>query len=212
MSWVDREARKVDPDQDWITLENPDAVRELDGLMRDTFLPFLLGELEKTCFQHEPAGMDAVLESDWTGTSLRRKLPFLLVDPLGFPFFSGGLSCSRTGFMIEREFSIGLPKHTDPSLVFRIMADQRFIGYLPTMTIQPDGGPTDRDCHYCIELHAGEGIETGLWTLHNVAKERLQALIEDVMAMYDRSMVQGLDTMEDVEEFLRIAERSFQAE
>jgi hypothetical protein len=212
VNWIEREAKKADPSTDRIVLENPKTVKDLDGLLRGTFLPFIIGALEKTGYPFSPSGKEASFTSEWLGAGLRREFVFLLSDHLQFPFFRGTFSCSMTGFLIEKTFTLGLSKDTDPSFLFRILGDPRFHGVPPTLTIQPSAWRTDWNVHYCIDIHAGDGMDTGPWTLHNVAKERLQSLIEDAAAMYEQSMVDGFETVEDVDEFLSIAERSFKTE
>jgi hypothetical protein len=39
MSWLDEEAKKADPTHDRVSLENPDAVHELDALLMDIYEP-----------------------------------------------------------------------------------------------------------------------------------------------------------------------------
>jgi hypothetical protein len=41
MSWLEEQAKKADPEHERAILENPDAVRELDALLMDTYEPYI---------------------------------------------------------------------------------------------------------------------------------------------------------------------------
>jgi hypothetical protein len=185
MSWIDEEARKADPRHDRVILENPGAVRELDALLLDTYEPYIRGELVRTGHLEAPPTGERWIESKWMGPQLARALTFMLFDHQSFPFFRGVFSCTRRGFFVERECSLGFPRDTDPSFLFRILSEASFRGNPPALTIEPSTIHPEWDIYFLITLSAGTGLETGPWTLHEGAKTIIKEAIEDSVKMHE---------------------------
>jgi hypothetical protein len=209
MSWLDEEARKADPQHDRVILEDPGAVRELDALLVDTYEPYIRGELARTGYSDAPPASESWIESKWIGPQLARALTFMLFDHLSFPFFRGVFSCTRRGFFLERECSLGFPRETDPSLLFRILSEESFRGNPPELTIEPSLIHPEWDVYFHITLRAGTGLETGPWTLHEGAKTIIKQAIEDSVEMYEIAMIDSLSTMQGLEDLLRAARQSY---
>ena len=104
-NWVGREAAKADLGADRVVLENPDVVGSLDSKLRETYLPFIRAELEKTGFPYQPVENDLHIDSQWMGPYLARALPFMLFDHFGQLFMRCTLLCSSRGHLLEREIS-----------------------------------------------------------------------------------------------------------
>ncbi len=212
MSWILEEATRCDSRKDRIILENPKAVKELDDLLLSRFYPFILSELKKTKYRFIPLPDDVKITSIWSGGDLGRALVFMLFDDLNYSFFRGTFSCTKNGFFLEREFFLGLPQNTNPSFMFRILSEDRFAGNPPSLRIESSSIYPEWNTFFYITLNAGKGFEYKGWTLHNVAKEHIETTIHDSIAMYEESMIDGFSTMDDVDRFLRIAYRCFEAE
>jgi hypothetical protein len=90
-----------------VVLENPETVQELDAILRDTFHPAFLQLADGTGYLLEPQGPNLELCSGWIGPHFGRTLRFMLFDHLGYPFFRGGLTISRAGFLVDREIWLG---------------------------------------------------------------------------------------------------------
>jgi hypothetical protein len=211
MSWLDEEASKADPRHDRVILENPSAVRELDALLVDTYEPFIRAELARTGYPDAPPAGERWIESKWLGPELSRTLTFMLFDHLSYPFFRGVLHCTRRGFFMERECFLGFPRETDPLLLFRILSEDSFRGNRPELTIEPSLIHAEWDVYFQIKLCAGTGLETGPWTLHEGAKTIIKQAIEDSVEMYEMAMGDSFLTMQDLENLLRAARRSYES-
>jgi hypothetical protein len=211
MSWLDEEVKKADPRHDRATLENPDAVRELDALLVDTYEPYIRGELARTGYPNAPPAGERWIESKWIGPEFSRALAFMLFDHLSYPFFRGAFSCSRRGFFMERECFLGFPREADPLLLFRILSEDSFRGNPPELTIAPSPIHPEWDVYFQVKLSAGTGLETGPWTLHEGAKTIIKQAIEDSVEMYEISMVDAFSTVQDLEKLLRAARRSYES-
>jgi hypothetical protein len=206
-----REAAKADARENRVLLENPDAVVSLDAKLRNIFYPFVRAELEKTGFRYLPTEDDLHIESEWLGSNLARALTFMLFDDFDLLFARCTLQCSSRGYLVEREFTLGLPESTDPRLLFRILGEPRLAGNMPSLTIQRSAIHPEWNSYFWIEIRAGSGIESSSWTMDKAAMGDIAQTIHDSCDMYEASMVEGLATMEDVERFLEIACRSYES-
>ncbi|OHD23364.1 MAG: hypothetical protein A2Y38_14135 [Spirochaetes bacterium GWB1_59_5] len=211
MSWLEEQAKKADPWHDRAILETPDVVRELDALLMATYEPYIREELAKTGYVEAPPADERWIESKWIGPELSRALTFMLFDHLSYPFFQGVFSCTRRGFFMERECFLGFPRQTDPSLLFRILGEDSLRGNPPELTIAPSLIHPEWDVYFQITLSAGTGLETGPWTLHEGAKTIIKQVIEDSVEMYEISMVDSFSTLQDLENLLRAARRSYES-
>jgi hypothetical protein len=210
-NWIVREAARADAREDRVVLENPDAVASLDAKLRNTFLPFVRAELEKTGFRYLPMEDDLHIDSQWLGSNLARALSFMLFDDFDLLFTRCTLQCSNRGYLIEREFYLGLPKSTDPRLLFRILDEPRLAGNMPSLTIQRSAIHPEWNSYFWIEIRAGSGIDSSSWTMDKAAMGDIAQTIHDSCDMYNASMVDGLASVEDVERFLEIACRSYES-
>jgi hypothetical protein len=214
MSWIVEEAKKCSPYNNRVILENPEAVKELDELLLHSYYPFLKAELEKTGYRYIPVHQDDIqIDSAWNGgVNFGRSMIFMLFDDLDYSFFRGTITCSDTGFFLEKEFFLGLPEDTDPVFLFRILSEERFAGNPPDLHIE-QSSPIypEWNTYFHITLHAGNGFETGDWTLHNAAKGNIETAIHDSVEMFENSMIEGFSSIDDVEDFLKAAYRCFDA-
>lgn len=211
MNWIIEEAKKCSSNKNRIILENPAVVRELDELLLHTYYPFLRNELEKSGYHYFPTRGEIKIDSSWDYDNLARSLSFMLFDDFNYTFFRGIFSYSTKGFFLEKNFFLGLPRDTDPAFLFRILSEEKLAGNPPDLNIETSTIYPEWNTYFHITLHAGNGIESGEWNLHNVAKENIKAAIDDSLVMYERSMLDGFSTIDDVEAFLRIACRSYEA-
>lgn len=212
VDWILREATKADTRSDRVILENPEAVGFLDGKLRETFLPFIRAELGKTGFPYEPVGDDLHIESRWLGPDLARALPFMLFDHFQALFMRCTLQCSSRGYLLEREFHLGLPEGTDPRFLFRILSEPRMAGNSPSLSIERSIVHPEWNSYYWIQIQAGSGFESGPWMMDKVRMGDIVQTIHDSCEMYELAMVEGFSAMHDVERFLEVACRSFESE
>jgi hypothetical protein len=210
-NWILREAATTDAREDRVILENPGAVASLDAKLRNTFYPFVRTELGKTGFRYLPTEDDLHIDSRWMGSNLARALTFILFDDFDLLFARCTLQCSSRGYLVEREFHLGLPQSTEPRLLFRILSEPRLAGNSPSLTIQRSLIHSEWNSYFWIEIRAGSGVESGSWTMDKAAMGDTAQAIHDSCDMYEASMVDGLASMEDVERFLEIACRSYES-
>lgn len=209
MNWLIEEAEKSYPQSDRIILENPEAVKQLDKLIMDIYYPFILGELEKTGYHYAPVKNELKIKSTWNGGDLARSVVFMLFDNLKYPFFRGKLDCFEDGFILNKEFSIGLPKDTDPAFIIRILEDEKFEGMPPSLSVEIPRLYPEQNTYFHITLELGSGFGFKGWSLNNMAKGNIESAIHESIEMYELSMVNGFSTMSDVEDFLEIAYRGY---
>jgi len=167
-------------------------------------------ELEKTGYRFTPHADDLQIISSWECGDLGRALIFMLFDDLDYPFFWGEFSCTKDGFFLERKFFLGLSQNTDPSFIFRILRDERFVGMPPTLHIETASVYPVWNTHFHITLMAGTGFESKEWTVRNAARELLKTTIHDSIALYEES-IEGFSSMVEVERFLKLAYRCYEA-
>ena len=211
MNWIVEEARHADPRKNRVILENPAAVEELDELLIERYYPPIRRALQETGYPYSSIDDDAIpIESRWLGADLGRCLIFTLFDDFGWAILRGSLTRSRTGFIFEREFFLGLPRTTEPSFLFRIMAEEAFAGMIPSLTIDQSAIHPEWNMYYCITLESGAGIESSQWSLDQAAIGNIEETIRTSIEMYE-STIEGFATMADVEEFIALARRCFEA-
>jgi hypothetical protein len=210
-NWIVREAARADAREDRIVLENPNTVASLDAKLRNTFFPFIHAELEKTGFRYLPMKDDLHIDSQWSGPNFARALSIMLFDDFDRFFTRCTLQCSNSGYLVEREFHLGLPETTDPRFLFRILGEPRFSGNMPSLTIQRSMIHPEWNSYFWIEIRAGSGIDWSSWTMDKAAMGDIAQTINDSCHMYNESMVEGFASMEDVERFLEIACRSYES-
>lgn len=211
MNWIVEAAQTADPRKDRVILENPAAIKELDELLIEKFYPPVRRALQETGYPYSSIDDGAIpIRSEPKGSALERRLTFMLFDELGGAILRGWLSRSRTGFMFGREFFLGLPATTEPSFLFRIMAEEAFSGMMPSLTIEPSVIHPERDTYYCIKLESAAGISGGPWTLDQAAIGDSEQTIRTSVAMYE-STIDGFATMAEVEEFIELARECFEA-
>ena len=209
MNWLIEEAKTLYPQSDRIILENPEAVKQLDELIMDIYYPFILGELEKTGYPYVPVKDELKIESTWSGADLARSVVFMLFDHLNYPFFRGKLDCFEDGFILNKRFSLGLPKDTDPAFMIRILEDEKFEGMPPSLSVEKPHLFPEQNTYFHITLESGSGFGFKGWSLNNMAKGNIESAIHESIEMYKQSMADGFSTMKDVEDFLEIACRGY---
>ncbi len=210
MHWILQEAHKEDPTKDRVVLENPQVRRQLDELLLNKYHPFIKKALDRTEYPY--SSVDEIkIESKFIGPEFSRALTFMIFDHFRYSFFRGAISCSKSGFFLENEFFLGLPRDTEPSFLFRILSDERFAGNPPTLDIQESTIFPEWNTYFHITLSSGRGFEFGSYSLYSTAFGHIEAAIQDSIGMYEQSMIDGFSTVQDVEDFLEIAYRSFEA-
>jgi len=60
----------------------------------------------------------------------------MVTDDFGYTFFRGEFECQLDRWMLTRNFWLGFPRDTDSAFLFRILSDERFVGNLPTLSIE----------------------------------------------------------------------------
>jgi len=210
MSWIDDEAAKSDPSKHVAFLENPSARRYLDGLLTNTFYPAI-------CRCVQATGYDDILRQDppqietKLSYALVRTVPFMLVDGLGCPFLRGDFECLMDGWLLSREFWLGLPKETEPAFMLRIIEDEMFAGMPPKLSVEKSESRPDWNIYYHITLSCGTGTSWGPGPSEQAALRTIESVIKTAAEMYETSMVEGFSTMQDVETFLAVTRRAFEA-
>ena len=134
MSWIIEEAKKQDPSKQRVILENPETVRELEDALLGDLYPFVRAELENSGYPYSPSPIELKIDTE-VDIVPARSFTFMLFDELRYSFFRGKLKLSQRGYMFEREFTLGLPKDTNPSFLIRILSDQQFAGFPPLLYI-----------------------------------------------------------------------------
>jgi hypothetical protein len=211
MNWIVQVARDADPRKDRVILENPAAVRELDEVLTDQYYPRIMRMLQQTGYPFSSIDNGKIpIESRWDGPDLGRCLIFMIFNELSLPILRGSVTRSRNGFMFAREFFLALPRTTDPSFLFRILAEDGFAGNKPSLTIEASAAHPEWDVYYWIMIESGTGIESGQWTLDRAALGNIEETISTSIQMYE-STIDGFETMADVEEFIALARTCFEA-
>ena len=211
MNWIIEAAMKADPRKDRVVLEDPTTVAELDQILVTKYLPFIRAELKKTGYPYRPEDLTSAIESATAiGPRLARKLTFMLFDKDDFLFLRCSVSCDEMGYMVEKEFYLDLPESTDQKLLVRLLGDPRFEGNPPTLMVQRHAVRPELGTTFWIKFEAGRGFISGPWKLHGEALADIGRTIKDACEMYEAS-AEGFQSLEDVDRFLVVASRSFEA-
>ena len=212
MNWITQKAAKADPKTDRVVLENPAVVASLDELLLTKYLPVVRAELEKTGHDYHPREAVPTIESTTlSGPQLARKLTFTLFDPNGFLILRCSASVDRLGYMIEKEFYLDLPESTDPAYLWRILGDERFAGNPPSLMVQQSVLHPEMGTYFWIKFEAGSGFQSGPWEMHSEGLADITRTIRNACEMYEGSMIEPFGSLDDVDRFLEIASRSFEA-
>jgi hypothetical protein len=211
-NWIMKEIRKLDPQKDRIILENPESRKYLDDLLMEKIYPAIARILDETTLPYEPSAIDAsCINSACQGSDLGRSLPFFLYDHLQYPILRGEIIVSRTGYLFNRSFSLGLPRNTKPEYLFKILSDPRFQGTSPVLNIFESKIRPEWNIYYHIIIETGSGYTFGPFSLYNTAIHLIEETVKASIEMYELSMIELFSTMEDVERFLHIAARCFES-
>ena len=112
--------------------------------------------------------------------------------------------------MFGQEFFLKLPATTGLSFLFRIMAEEAFAGTMASLTIARSVIHPERDTYYCIKLESGASISSGPWTIDQAAIGNIEQTIRTSVEIYE-AMIDGFQTMADVEDFIGLARACFEA-
>ena len=211
MNWIMQEAQNADPQKDRVILENPAAVKELDELLIEKYYPQIRRMLQKTGYPFSSIDDGEIpIESRSSGPGFGRCLIFMLFDEFACPILRGSLTRSLDGFMFEREFFLGLPPTTNPAFLFRILAEEDFAGNRPSLTIEQSVIHPEWNAYYWITLQSGAGIGSSHWTFDSAAIGNIEETVRTSVAMYE-CVIDGFRTMSDVEKFIVLARKCFDA-
>jgi hypothetical protein len=207
-----RQAAKADPRTDRVVLENPAVVAALDETLLARYLPVVRAELERTVFDYQPREAIPSIESTTSsGLQLARKLTFALFDPNDFLFLRCSVSVDRLGYMVEKEFYLDLPESTNPAYLWRILGAPSFAGNPPSLMVQRSALHPELGTFFWIKFQAGRGFQSGPWAMHSEGIADVTKTINDACEMYEASMIEPFVSLDDVDRFLDVASRSFEA-
>ena len=134
-SWIIKESKKIQTGENYVILENPIVKRKLNDILLKIYWPKIQTHCNKTEYAlpiEENKKTDFELSFDYC-----RSLTFLLFNEQS-AFFRGKLSVSLESWMLESEFFLGLPKETEPGIIFEILGNSRFVGNPPKLHIYKD--------------------------------------------------------------------------
>ncbi len=148
-SWIIKESKKAKTEKNYVILENPKERRKLDDILLKTYWPKIQEHCNKTEYilpVEENKKTDFELSFDYS-----RSLTFLLFDEQS-SFFRGKLSVSLNSWMLESELFLGLPKETEPEIIFGILGNSRFAGNPPKLYVYKN-----HQDYFQITFHNGSG-------------------------------------------------------
>jgi len=211
MNWITTEAKKTIPDKDIVTLVNPETIKLLDDILLNRYHPYIEKQLKETDFQFS---IFDELETNQKSGKLTRELGFMIFDAMEYSFFRGTISRSINGYFLEKEFFLELPEETSPEILFRILSEKRFAGMPPEMTMQPSEIRPEWNGYFYITFSNGKGLsQTGYsgYNLDQMAFGEIKDAIHDSIEMHENSMIEGINNIDELEKFLNICYRSYEA-
>jgi hypothetical protein len=212
MSWADELLKDKNHSDEKIILENPSIIDELDNLLTDRFYPEIYQMLQKTSFPFHPEESDSLKISSYNRQNeVARKFHFGLDDPLHYPILQSEIAVSRKGYYVNRKFNLGLPRNIPPDFLFRILSDKRFVGMPPSLHVEESILRPDWNVYFCITFEAGNGFWGKDFSFFNSAFSIIEDTIGNAVEMYENSMVEGFNSIDDVDRFLYIAAKTFEA-
>ena len=113
--------------------------------------------------------------------------------------------------MLKRQFWLGLPADTDPAFMLKIIEDEMFSGNPPALMVERAESRPDWNIYYHITLSSGTGTSWGPGHSERAALKTIETVIKTSAEMYEESMVEGFSNMAEVEGFLSIAYKAFEA-
>ena len=93
--------------------------------------------------------------------------------------------------------------------MIRILKDEKFEGMPPSLSVEKPHLFPEQNTYFHITLESGSGFGFSGWSLNNMAKSNIESAIHESIDMYEQSMIEGFSTMNDVENFLKIAYRGY---
>ena len=207
MNWIIEEAKKIHTSKNIVFLENPETKQLLDNLLLKKFYPAINKHLHETGYWE----LDNPKIETKLVYELVRSIMFMITDDFGYTFFRGEFECELDGWMLTRNFWLGLPRDTDPAFLFRILSDERFAGNPPTLSIEESPLYPEWNIYYLITIHSGTGTSWGAGIGEKHALQTIKSVIRKSAEMYEISMIDGFSNMEDVEIFLKTAYEAFES-
>jgi hypothetical protein len=108
---------------------------------------------------------------------------------LGYPFLRGYFQCQMDGWMLKRQFWLGLPADTDPAFMFKIIEDEMFSGNPPVLMIERAESRPDWNVYYHITLSSRTGTSWGPGHSEKAALKTIETVITTSAKMYEESIV-----------------------
>ena len=175
-SWYIKECRKVTTDRDYVILENSEVKRKLDDILIKSYWPHIQNYCNKTKYIlpfEKNKETDFELSYDYT-----RSLSFMLFDER-IPFFRGKVCVSLETWLLGSEFFLGLPKETEPDIIFKILGNTRFVGNPPKLHIYKD-----HPSYFQITFNNGSG-KSWVGTEENEVTEKIIQTIDVNIMLYE---------------------------
>ena len=207
MNWIIEEAEKIHTSKNIVFLENPETKQLLDNLLLKKFYPAINKHLHETGYRE----LDNPKIETKLVYELVRSILFMMTDDFGYTFFRGEFECELDGWMLTRNFWLGLPRDTEPAFLFRILRDERFAGNPPTLSIEESPLYPEWNIYYLITIHSGTGTSWGTGIGEKHALQTIKSVIRKSAEMYEISMIEGFSDMADVEIFLNTAYVAFES-
>lgn len=90
--------------------------------------------------------------------------------------------------------------------------DRIILGTPPTLDIHESDTKPEWNVYFNIDIQSGTGMEFGNYSLYTTAFELIEETIKDSVQMFESSMIEGFQSMNEVEHFLKIACKCFGTE
>lgn len=198
--WWTEAVKTINGSRDYMILENPAVVKDLDDMLIKDFWPIIRKKLEGSGYAYGPDKPESEFE---LGPELTRSMSFMLFGLTGM-FFRGELRCSTAGWMLKRDFILSLDREHDPNLIFEILGNSRFRGNPPTLVVDKES-----EDFYQITLNAGDGAGWGRYGSDEVRK-RIEKVIDTSVMMYEM-VKDGRLPADKLGEFLTLAYTAYEA-
>lgn len=200
-------AWKIDTEKGYVLYEDSETRDFLDRCLTQEFWPLIRKSLSETGYQFFPQ-KTPVTEFVF-GRQLERSITFMLFDADRFEFgprafFKGELKLSKIDWMLSRDFWLPLSKDTNPEVLFGILANSRFAGLPPTLSMDRKN---DNDFFH-IDFHAGDG-EGGMSPDVQYVADKIKKVIDVNVRMYEFAK-DGISPHQ-IGEFLTIVYEAYEA-
>jgi len=202
--WAIKEIKNIEEYSDYLVLENPDSKNEIDNYLKNDIFPSVAKYVKKNhTYPFEPEVKKDIHCITEAAPFLQRSMCISFWTP-PIIFYQCKICCGNNFYFINNKSFVFLEPSTEPSFIFRILGDDKFIGMPPSLeNSQMEHGKM-------LYLNFESGYGKGFRDKNTIVDEAVKAINAGIEI--ETTVCEGLPNIGVVEEFLAAAYKIYSAE